>query len=70
MGTWTNETVMQTQLKRIVDGIQDGHLDPVVDRVFKAEDVREAHQYIHDGKNIGKVLLKFEDVDDNTTSLG
>ena len=70
MGTWTDETVMRTQLKRIVDGIQDGHLDPIVDRVFDAEDVREAHQYIHDAKNIGKVLLKFEDVEDNTASLG
>ena len=64
MGTWSNEAVMQEQLDRIVEGIQSGHLDPVVDRVFDAEDVREAHQYIHDAKNIGKVLLRFHDISD------
>lgn len=63
MGTWSNEVVMQSQLARIVEGIQTGHLEPIVDRVFAAEDVQAAHQYIHDAKNIGKVLLKFEDVD-------
>ncbi len=62
MGTWSNEAVMQSQLTRIVEGIQTGHLEPIVDRVFAAEHVRDAHQYIHDAKNIGKVLLKFEDV--------
>ena len=62
MGTWSNEAVMQSQLTRIVEGIQTGHLKPIVDRVFAAEHVRDAHQYIHDAKNIGKVLLKFEDV--------
>ena len=62
MGTWTNEAVMQDQLARIVEGIQTGHLEPIIDRVFDANEVQEAHQYIHDAKNIGKVLLKFEDV--------
>ena len=64
MGTWSNEAVMQEQLDRIVEGIQSGHLNPVVDRVFDAKDVREAHQYIHDAKNIGKVLLRFHDISD------
>lgn len=62
MGTWTNEAVMQDQLARIVEGIQTGHLEPIIDRVFDANEVQAAHQYIHDAKNIGKVLLKFEDV--------
>ena len=62
MGTWTNEAVMQDQLARIVEGIQTGHLEPTIDWVFDANEVQEAHQYIHDAKNIGKVLLKFEDV--------
>lgn len=64
MGTWSNEAVMQEQLHRIVEGIHSGHLEPVVDRVFDAKDVREAHQYIHDAKNIGKVLLRFNDISD------
>ena len=62
MGTWSDEAVMHTQLERIVEGIQTGHLQPVVDSVFPADDVQAAHQHIHDAKNIGKVLLKFEEV--------
>ena len=34
---------------------------PIIDSVFDARDVAKAHQYIHDGKNIGKVLLRFEE---------
>ena len=64
MGTWSNESVMHEQLARIVEGIQTGHLEPIVDRVFDAKDVQEAHQYIHDAKNIGKVLLRFNDVEE------
>ena len=63
MGTWSNEAVMHEQLARIVEGIQTGHLEPIVDRVFDAKDVQEAHQYIHDAKNIGKVLLRFHDIE-------
>ena len=59
MGTWSDEAVMQTQLNRILIGIEDGHLNPTVDSIFPAEQVQDAHQYIHDAKNIGKVLLQF-----------
>ena len=59
MGTWKNESAMVEQLHRIMDGIRSGHLKPVIDSVFDAKDVSLAHQHIHDGKNIGKVLLKF-----------
>jgi NADPH:quinone reductase-like Zn-dependent oxidoreductase len=54
---------MHAQLGRIVQGIQTGHLEPIIDQIFDAEDVQKAHQHIHDAKNIGKVLLKFEDVE-------
>ena len=59
MGTWKDESVMVQQLNRIVEGIRLGHLEPVIDTVFAAEDVALAHQHLHDAKNIGKVLLKF-----------
>ncbi len=64
MGTWTNEAVMQRQLNRIIEGIQEGHLKPTVDRIFPAEEVQKAHQFIHDAKNIGKVLLKFSEIEE------
>ena len=64
MGTWSNEAVMHEQLARIVEGIQSGHLKPIIDQVFDAKHVQEAHQYIHDAKNIGKVLLRFHDIEE------
>jgi len=59
MGTWKDESVMVQQLARIIEGIKLGHLEPVIDSVYAAEDVAKAHQHIHDAKNVGKVLLKF-----------
>lgn len=60
MGTWKDEAVMVEQLHTILKGVKEGALAPVIDSVFDAEDVAKAHQYIHDGKNIGKVLLRFK----------
>ncbi len=60
MGTWKDEDAMSEQLYKIMEGIKLGHLKPVIDSVFDAEDVADAHQYIHDAKNIGKVLLRFK----------
>jgi len=60
MGTWKDETVMQAQLKRILEGIMSGALSPIIDSIFDVENVAEAHQYLHDAKNIGKVLLRFK----------
>ena len=51
---------MLGQLQRIMEGVRSGVLQPVIDSVFDAEDVAEAHQYIHDAKNTGKVLLRFK----------
>ena len=60
MGTWKDESVMHGQLQRIMDGMMSGALSPVIDSVFDVEDVAKAHQYLHDAKNIGKVLLRFK----------
>ena len=60
MGTWKNEEVMAEQLNRIMQGVKQGHLSPVIDSIFDAKDVAHAHQHLHDAKNIGKVLLRFK----------
>ena len=60
MGTWKDEDAMSKQLHKIMDGIKQGYLNPVIDSVFDPENVADAHQYIHDAKNIGKVLLRFK----------
>ena len=59
MGTWNDETVMQEQMENIIKGMKEGRLTPIIDSIYDAKDVAIAHQHIHDGKNIGKVLLKF-----------
>ena len=61
MGTWKDEEAISQQLDRIMTGVKEGHLKPVIDSVFDAKDVAKAHQHIHDAKNIGKVLLRFSE---------
>ena len=59
MRTWNDEAVMQEQMENIIKGMKEGALTPIIDSIYDAKDVALAHQHIHDGKNIGKVLLKF-----------
>ena len=39
--------------------LENGFIDPVIDSVFRFEDVAKAQQHIHDRGNRGKVLLDF-----------
>ncbi len=47
------------QIERLLHGVVEGHLDPVIDRTFPVEEAAMAHQHLHDGANVGKVLLSF-----------
>ena len=49
-GDLENEEAMAQQLYRIMEGVKEGHLKPVIDSVFDAKDVAKAHQHIHDAK--------------------
>ena len=59
MGTWEDEDVLKNQVHTLVEMLEDGRISPVVDKVFRFEEVAAAQQYIHDRKNRGKVLLDF-----------
>jgi putative PIG3 family NAD(P)H quinone oxidoreductase len=37
---------------------QSGELKPVIDRIFDWEQVQEAHRYMEENRNIGKIILK------------
>lgn len=45
---WTNH---------LLEGIEEGWVNPHVDKVFSFDEVADAHRYIEERKNIGKVIL-------------
>lgn len=47
-----------TKLLKLAD---TGAIEPIVDRIFPYTEAPEAHQYIQDRKNFGKILLDFRD---------
>jgi NADPH:quinone reductase-like Zn-dependent oxidoreductase len=52
------EEVVQDALTQLIQWYQQGKVRPVIDKVFPFSQVREAHQYIADRNNLGKVLLQ------------
>lgn len=36
-----------------------GYLDPVIDKTFDFDDIVKAENYLNEGKQFGKVLVKF-----------
>lgn len=56
---WRDGVDLRVEADAILALIEDGKVRPPrVDRVFPFDDVADAHQYIHDRRNVGKVLLK------------
>jgi len=49
--------VMKEQLEEIFRMYQNAQVKPVVGKTFPLSEAAAAHQYIHDRKNIGKVVL-------------
>jgi NADPH:quinone reductase-like Zn-dependent oxidoreductase len=54
---WHEPGKAQTWFAEIMKGVSEGWIDPHVDKTFAFADVADAHQYIEDRKNIGKVIL-------------
>jgi NADPH:quinone reductase-like Zn-dependent oxidoreductase len=54
---WGEEGKMLAWLQELLALWAKGILRPYVDRAFPFSQAAEAHQYIHDRKNVGKVLL-------------
>ena len=59
MGTWEDEDVMRAHLVELSKLLHEGKISPIVDKVFRYEEVAQAQKYIHDRMNRGKVLLDF-----------
>ena len=57
LGTWENDEIMREQMEDIVEMYRNGNLTPVVDSIFKLDEASEAHSYMHERRNKGKILL-------------
>lgn len=54
---WHEPEKVNKWFSHILRGVEEGWINPHVDRTFKFEEAGLAHQYIEDRKNIGKVIL-------------
>lgn len=45
-------------MSRLIELCEDGAIRPHIDRVFPLEDAADAHRYLHERRNVGKVLLR------------
>lgn len=54
---WGRAALLRRMLEEIVARVGDGTFKPVVDRTFSFERAAEAHAYIQEHRNFGKVLL-------------
>lgn len=54
---WHEGPRIKAWLEHLMQMVETGQLKPQIDRSFSFEEAPEAHHYIQDRKNIGKVLL-------------
>ena len=54
---WNNETLLAPQIETLLGYAREGRLTPRVDRTFPLAEAAAAHRYIHERRNIGKVVL-------------
>jgi NADPH:quinone reductase-like Zn-dependent oxidoreductase len=54
---WNDQTLLLPQIEALVGYARDGKLTPRVDRSFPLAEAAAAHRYIHERRNIGKVVL-------------
>jgi len=54
---WDVMDQLQPDMDEILRLVSDGTFDPVVDKTFPFHEAPDAHRYIQDRKNFGKVLL-------------
>lgn len=57
--SFAQKAVMCRELREhIYPLLGDGHIKPVVDRVFELDDVASAHEYMQSGAHMGKIILR------------
>jgi NADPH:quinone reductase-like Zn-dependent oxidoreductase len=56
---WSEDTILRPQIERLLTYAREGKIRPRVDRAFPLVEAAAAHEYIHERRNIGKVVLTF-----------
>ena len=59
MGLLDDESVFKGHLEVLSGMLLKGQIDPVIDSVWRFEQVSDAQRHMHDRKNRGKILLDF-----------
>ena len=54
---WDREGSIERMIEPLLEQIEDGELEPVVAEAFPFERAGEAHRFIAERRNIGKVVL-------------
>jgi NADPH:quinone reductase len=59
LGLWLQEQpeLVRPSVERVLDALGRGVVEPVVARVFAADDVAEAHSYLADRRSIGRTVV-------------
>ena len=56
---WNSRELLDPQMEALLAYARDGKLKPRVDRAFPLSEAAAAHRYIHERRNVGKVVLTF-----------
>lgn len=54
---WDEKDKARKWIDKLLEGIREGWIHPHIDATFSFDEVTEAHRYLEERKNIGKVLL-------------
>jgi synaptic vesicle membrane protein VAT-1 len=54
---WNESEKVHQWMRQILQGVEEGWVRPHVDKVFVFEEAGDAHAYIENRKNIGKIIL-------------
>ena len=57
---WNAEDLLRPQIEILLGWAHEGRIRPRVDRAFPLGEAAAAHRYIHERRNIGKVVLTFD----------
>lgn len=54
---WHEPEKARIWMHRLLEGVEDGWIHPHVDRTFSFDEIADAHRYIENRQNMGKVIL-------------